>query len=424
MSFPIRHLPILQNWDCHARGTCCKEYVVTITREEKERIEAQGWDQEKDLGGLRPFVRAGLPWARRYQLNHREDGSCVFLSEEGRCRIHERHGYESKPLPCRMFPFVLVPQGDCWGVSIRFACPSAAANLGRPMTEHTRELAEFAEEIAIRAGLTPRPDGNLIRPPRLQGRQRVDWPETRQFLDALMTLLRNRRDRIERRFRKCLSLSAQSRQAPTIHELKGPALQELLSLFLSFTDAETPVDPAAVPRPTWVGRVLFRQLLAVYTRKDHGPNRGVVAKGRLALVGSAIRFVRGKGRVPRMHAWLPETTFEKIEESASPLTPAAEDVLERYYLMKVGSMQFCGSTSFNMSLWEGFEALALTLPILLWVTRAFAPMPAEEAVTKALSIVDDHFGFNRVLGTLRQRFGMRILSRRGETTRLIAHYSR
>src|SRR2546421_593195 len=144
MSFPIRSLPVLQNWDCHARGTCCKESLVTIPPEKKARIEARGWDTEKDLGGLARVWRSGLPWARQYHLNSRADGSCVFLSEEGRCRIHERHGYETKPLPCRLFPFVLIPTGDHWRVGLRFACPSAAANKGRALPEHDAELAEFA----------------------------------------------------------------------------------------------------------------------------------------------------------------------------------------------------------------------------------------------------------------------------------------
>src|ERR1700693_4629439 len=111
MPIPIQHLPVLQNWDCHVCGTCCKEYRVPITEVEKQRIEAQGWDRDKDLGGHQPFQRVGLPWNRSYILNHRADDSCVFLSEEGRCRIHERFGYETKPLACRLFPFVLVPTG-------------------------------------------------------------------------------------------------------------------------------------------------------------------------------------------------------------------------------------------------------------------------------------------------------------------------
>jgi hypothetical protein len=74
--------------------------------------------------------------------------------------------------------------------------------------------------------------------------------------------------------------------------------------------------------------------------------------------------------------------------------------------------------------WEGFEGLAVTLPVILWVSRAFAKLPPAEAVTRALSIVDDHFGFNRVLATLRQRLSFWILARRGELARLIAWYSR
>src|SRR3954453_18582305 len=95
MSLPVRTLPVLQNWDCHVTGTCCKEYRVTLSADEVERIEGQDWD-EKDLGGKSPLKRTGPPWSRQVQLNHHEDGSCVFLSPEGRCRIHERFGYEAK----------------------------------------------------------------------------------------------------------------------------------------------------------------------------------------------------------------------------------------------------------------------------------------------------------------------------------------
>jgi lysine-N-methylase len=101
-----------------------------------------------------------------------------------------------------------------------------------------------------------------------------------------------------------------------------------------------------------------------------------------------------------------------------------EEILGRYYALKVGSVQFCGPAYFGLSFWEGFEALAATLPVLLWVTRAFDKLPPADAVTRALSIVDDHFGFNRVLGTRRQRLSFHILASRGELTRLIAWYSR
>src|SRR5262249_21548305 len=158
-------------------GTCCQEYLVTVTDEERRRVEAQGWDRDRDLGGLEPFRRVGPPWARRHVLNHRPDGSCVFLSERGRCRIHERFGYETKPLPCRPFPLGWVPAGDHGRVGLRYACPSAAGNKGRPLPGHDAALAEFAARLAEREGLAPQPDGSLTRPPRLDGLQRIEWPD-------------------------------------------------------------------------------------------------------------------------------------------------------------------------------------------------------------------------------------------------------
>jgi lysine-N-methylase len=421
MGFPLRHLPVLQNWDCHVCGTCCKEYHVQVTDEERRRLEAQGWEQDPEFAGLPLFEREGPPWARRYFLNHRPDGSCVFLKENGRCRVHERFGYETKPLACRLFPFVLVPVADHWRVGLRFACPSAAANKGRPLGAHDDDLKEFAARLAEREGLEVRPDGSLVPPPPLQAGQPAEWPDVLRFVQALLVLLKNRRDPIERRLRKCLALAEQCREA-RVHRLKGVQLTELLEMMVANLDKD--VLAADLPPPSWVGRVLFRLATAYYTRKDHGPNRGIVKHGRLGLLQAACRFAVGRGTVPAMHGWLPETTFEQAERPRGPLPEAVEQILERYYVLKVGSLQFCGPANFGLPFWEGFEALAITLPILLWVSRAFDKLPPAEAVTRALSIVDDHFGFNRVLGTLRQRLSFTILARRGEIARLIAWYSR
>jgi lysine-N-methylase len=424
MPLPIRHLPVLQNWDCHQGGECCKEYQVTVTDEERARILAQGWDRQKDLGGLEPFVRVGRLGARRYVLNHREDGSCVFLSEQGRCRIHERFGYQTKPLPCRIFPFVLVPAGDHWRVGLRFACPSAAANKGRALPAHNAALQEFATGLAEREGLQPRPDGSLTEPPRLDGGRRLDWPDLLRVVDALLALLGNRHDPVERRLRKCLTLAAEVRKAQ-LNAITGSQLGELLDILQGLADAETPAAKS-LPPPGWVGRILFRQAVALYARKDRGPNRGQPQQqGRLALLGAAWRFARGTGPVPRLHQALPATTFAQAEEPRGPLSPEAEQILERYYTIKVGSLQFCGGgTNLRLSFWEGFEALALTYPVLMWVARMYRDRSREEALLQALSIVDDSFGFNRILTTLRQRLSFQILARSGELTRLIAWYSR
>src|SRR5262249_39395496 len=262
-----------------------------------------------------------------------------------------------------------------------------------------------------------------LRPPRLQGRLRLDWPDLTRLVQALSSILKNRQDRMERRLRKCLALADLCRQARLDH-IKGQRLGQPIKRLIASLENAVPVDPAPLPRPNWVGRVVFRQNVALFTRKDHGPDSGLARGRRLALLAAALRFARGSGPVPRMHKKIPETTFEAIEAATSPHDDAVEEILERYYTVKVESLQFCGAANRGLSVWDGFEVLALTYPLLIWVTRSMHGFQAVEAVTRALTIVDDHFGFNPVLGTLRQRISFRMLSGTGQLPRLIGWYAK
>jgi lysine-N-methylase len=424
MALPIRHLPVIQNWDCHASGACCRQgYVVSLTDDERKRIEAQDWDRNRDLGGAAPFARFGPPWKRRWRLGHHADGSCVFLGENGRCRIHERFGYDAKPLACRLFPFVLIPAGNEWRVGIRFACPSAAANLGRALVEHNPALATFADELVRQVGLSPRPDGSLTRPPLVEGAPRVAWPDVLRIVDTLLDLLRQRSDPLERRLRTCLNFASEMRKADLRH-VEGDRLKELLKVLRGAAETVTPPNLMMLPQPGWIGRVLFRQSVAQFTRKDSGPGRGPDGRGPTARLSVALRFARGRGSVPRMHSAIPECTFEEAEQARGPVPLEAEAILERYYQMKVGTLQFCGPASFGVPFWEGFEALVVSFPIMLWVARTMKNVSRVEAVTKAVTVLDDHFGFNRLVATFRQRMSFRILARTGELANLVGWYSR
>ena len=48
----------------------------------------------------------------------------------------------------------------------------------------------------------------------------------------------------------------------------------------------------------------------------------------------------------------------------------------------------------------------------------------DEAVTQAVRMVDDNFGFNPLLGSARQKFALRLLGNRGDLPRLVAWYGR
>jgi lysine-N-methylase len=418
MSLPVRHLSVLQNWDCQGCGNCCREYHISVSEEERRRILSQGWEKDPAIAGLPLFVHSGPPWSRRHRLNHHKNGACIFLSSENRCKIHERFGEAAKPFPCRLYPFVLVPVGDHFRAGLRFACPSAAANRGSPLADHHKQLTGFVPELERQAQCA----GEMIPAPRLQWGQAVDWPEIQRFIQAIENILKDHSDSFERRMRKCLAFAKLCRKAH-FEKIKGSRLTEFLDLITMGLDAEVPADPSVLPAPGSIGRILFRQVLAVYIRKDQGPLRSEI-RGRPALIWAAWRFARGTGLVPRLHGWLPSTTFECVEEARGSLSPEAEAILERYYLMKVSSLQFCGAACFRFSFWEGLESLALTLPVILWITRVMADVSRNEAVERAIAMVDRNFGFNPILGMQRQRLALRILSNRAELEKLIGWYSR
>jgi hypothetical protein len=305
---------------------------------------------------------------------------------------------------------------------MRFACPSAAANKGQRLTGHDATLKEFAGLLESRERIADRIKLKDLAPPSLQRGQPVEWPDLFRFIEAIANLLKDPQDRLERRLRKCLHLAKLCRQAK-FDQVKGKRLDEFLNVICSSLDTEAPIEPPLQP-PSWMGGILFRQALALFARKDSGPNRGLAAKGRLALFAAACRFARGQGPVPRLHDHLGQTTFAEVEARREPLLAEVEALLERYYLTKVGSLQFFGPGYFDVSLWEGLEALLVTFPAIRWLARAMPDVPRLEAMTRAVSMVDDHFGFNLVLGTARQRLSFRILTRSGELEKLIAWYAR
>jgi lysine-N-methylase len=421
MAWPVRHLPVIQNWDCHGCGECCHEYEVHVTEAERQRILAQGWEADPAVGGVPLFVRVGRWWGRkRYRLNTRGgDDACVFLNEKGLCRIHAKFGGAAKPLACQVYPFTFTPSGDHWRVGVRFACPSAADNLGRPATAHAADLRTYGAGLEEREGVSER----STAPPPLQVGQHSPWGDLERFADALLSILHRDGWPLEYRLRQCLALSAVCRQA-RFEAVSGPRLGEFLGLVTDSLVGDVERDMAKVPPPSWVGRILFRQAVALYARRDTGPRQGISKHGRLALLWAAWRFARGTGHVPRVHGHLPDATFDQLEQPSGPLPEASARMLDRYYRVKVESFQFFGPTNFNTAFWEGLESLLLTFPATLWLSRAFTDRPREKAVSQALRMVDDNFGYNHMLGTRRQRLGTRLLASRGELAKLIAWYAR
>ena len=424
---PVRSLPVLQNWDCGSCSACCRTYHVPVSSEERKRIEGQGWEREQEFAGVSSFAQDGSWFSgRSFRLNHRADGACVFLGPDNRCRIHAKFGAAAKPLACRIYPFLLVPAGDHWRLGLRYACPSSAANIGQPLADRLPEVREYAAALE-----SDSPSAVNAPPTPLQKGQLVPWSDLLRIAAAVSRILSDTEVALELRWRRVLGLVALCRDLKfdggrdPSKMVTGGRLSEMLHVLGEAVAEETPESADEVPRPGWIGRIMFRQMAAVYTRKDHGAERGSAQRTPLGRIAAAMRFARGRGRMPLLNALVPDTTFEKAEEPSGPLSPAADALLSRYYKMKVESLQFCGPTNFDLPFWDGLESLAMTFPAICWLGRVLARQRSrDDAITQALRLVDDNFGFNKLLGLGRQKFALRVLSGRGELVRLVAWYSR
>ncbi len=105
-------------------GKCCCELDIPLTDEDVERIEELGYSAWEFVDYDKAFYRDGEFLG--YALKKRPfDDCCVFLDPETkRCRIHD-----SRPLACRLYPFVFVRDGRFLEVSIRDEgeCPGIGA---------------------------------------------------------------------------------------------------------------------------------------------------------------------------------------------------------------------------------------------------------------------------------------------------------
>lgn len=415
MPLPVRSLPVLQNWDCHGCSDCCRTYAVPLSDEERQRIEGQGWANEPGFSGVELFTTV----KGNTSLAHRPGGGCVFLNEDGRCRIHAKFGSAAKPLACRAYPFVLVPGGDHWRVGLRFTCPSVAENKGRPMGVHANDAAAYGAE------LEPRGRPAELPPPELQAGQSVSWSDLHRFTKAIGDIVSTPDVPMEHKLRHVLKLSRTLRKLH-FDKVTGQRLSELLEVLTEATAEEVETN-ANVPPPGWVGRTVFRQLAAIHTRVDLGPNRGTMTEsGWFGRMFAGYRFAWGGGAMPRVNGLLPDgIRFEDAERPAGPLPAESEELFARYFRVKLDSLQFAGAINFHLPYWPGLDSLVLIFPMTLWLGRLLTTpdRPRPIAIREALRIVDDSYGFNALLkGKLAG--GLRSLDIKDELPRLVAHYAR
>jgi len=403
--------PPIQNWSCHGCTDCCRDQlIIKLSPEEKQRIEKQGWTRADGVEPAAIIVGEGS----YYRLGHQSDGACVFLDALGRCRIHAKFGEEAKPLACRLYPLVIHPAGKKLVAGLRFSCPSAVTNRGKP-------LAEQGTEIQKLASLVVPEDYQEMPPPPVLSAPDGEWPDFLRFVKWLDMSLAVPEVPLTLKLLRTLHW-LKSVEKGCLDQITGPGADEILEALVQGATKKIPVLPETPPKPSRFGRLIFRLLLLEYARTVTVKDQRASGRHRWKMLRAAFQFARATGRTPALRDGLGQVEFATIERHFEPLTPAAEAILTRFFRVKIQSLHFCGRAFYDTSLIEGFRNLALLYPVILWLGRWLAVSEqrsslSEADVARAVTMVDYHHGYSPYLGGR-----VRLLNQRDDIARLCGWY--
>ena len=358
MTTSIRTLPIVEKWDCHGCGRCCRGSTIPLDENDLQKLAEQRWEDHPDFCGVRTVVRERL-WRGRRVLAKRTDGYCVFFSPQGRCHIHELFGADAKPAVCRLYPLQVVPLGKFAYLTSRRSCPSAAADRGRPVEEHVGALKK--------SGLLDQFTPDHAAPPAIVRGVRATWPDSLATADALSRLLTDQQLPLVRRVVHGLQFCELLGQCK-LRKVRPEAWCELMQML----ETSTPESAAEYFRdrqpPSRRSEALLRQIAVHYLRSHPEFPATMGTRQGWRLLQMSATFARGKGRVPPLLPGAPAATFTELQRPLGPLPEKTTQPLNRYFETHALSKQY---TKFvpRQSLVESFRALALTFPMALWLLR-------------------------------------------------------
>jgi lysine-N-methylase len=406
-------IPALQNWSCHGCGDCCRgQFLITITEEEKERIEKQGWTTAEGVDPASMFVAQG----GKFHLGHQSDGACVFLEASGKCRIHAKFGEPAKPLACRMYPLVLHPAGKKVVVGLRFSCPSVVMSRGKPLEEQRPDIQKLA------ALVVPTNYGQ-IPPPPVSVRQGIEWPDFLRYAEWLGVGLAATDAPVGLKLIRALHcLRAAERGG--LDQVAGESADEIFEALVKSAAQKLPVLPQNERPPGGIARLLLRLQVLENARTITVKDLKTPGAHRWKMITAALRFGRAGGRTPALRKELASVKFSEMEKSFGPPPAGAEELLARYFRMKIQSLHFCGRAFHDRPLIEGFQNLALLYPTIIWLSRWRAVSDQRTSLTDAdvaaaISMVDYHHSYAPYWS-----WRVRLLEQRNEIIRLINWYAR
>lgn len=409
-------LPTLQSWSCQSCANCCRDLDIEITDAERQRIADQNWTADDGVPGTQ--VESFGLFGKRYRLAHADDGACVFLDADQKCRIHSKFGESAKPLACRVYPFTFHPDRKGAKVGVRFSCPSVAKNDGKPVGERKRELRKLGES-AIPEQLIEN------TAPNVHPKAVLDWADFEQIVKVLDGSFQDATIPFVVRLMRAVSWVSDI-AASQFDAIRGGRLNVFLELVQQAAEVEIPVDGKFHTEPGRLSRMYFRLLVAQYARKDTHAGMGGFMN-RIKMLRGMWRFTRGKGNLPVAQEGLRAVPFDALEGDFEGPPAEVERIFTRFFRVKIQSLHFCGPAYYDVPLCEGFFSLALVYPVTMYLARWLAVSADRrelrvDDVVKALTMADTHHGFSPLFGSTAFRRRVRHLASAKDITKLCARY--
>jgi Fe-S-cluster containining protein len=137
------HIPPGIRFQCTACGHCCHEYPVPLTDGDVMRLRAaEGVVADQAISLLTSSERSQSGLAGfSYSLDKNQGGTCSFLTEDKKCRVHDT----AKPVMCKLFPYTFMHCPDGLRVGLSFASTGVLLNSGAPLLDQEPLLRELGE---------------------------------------------------------------------------------------------------------------------------------------------------------------------------------------------------------------------------------------------------------------------------------------
>jgi Fe-S-cluster containining protein len=131
------------NFACSSCTRCCDQPWRTVVESEKlAAIDAVDWPaQFPDMAGRTIHRTVKADGRMVHELGKGEGTRCVFLHDNGLCRIHMQLGYDAKPQMCKQFPFIGVRGWEADFVSANYGCRAVQRSTGPAMTQQVDAVA-------------------------------------------------------------------------------------------------------------------------------------------------------------------------------------------------------------------------------------------------------------------------------------------